>query len=402
MHWGHLTSPDLVYWKEHDIAIFPSKPYDQNGCFSGTSIEINNRMYVYYTGVCYIKADPENIHRLLNDELISEQVCIWSDDGYFFDNFRDKRIIISHLDDIRFGSYNRTRDPRIWKNWDYYYLSLGSQYLEKDGGRFIGEILFYKSSDGLNWNYINRFSDPKIGNMWECPILFEDNSQYLLIMSAMNAALNDAYPDQSFCMSVDFDQETCSVIKKGNPYPIDYGGDLYAPHNFKDKNGKSVMMGWMRMPLPFEGENWIGMMSLPREITLKKGHLFCSVISEIREQFKTSILPEKWNGNPSIVQVSFLGDGSINIGGYVIICNNASILFDRTAVFLQDRSIEKWTKTFVLRPEGICRLEIFVDNGIVETFINDGVSCVSHILYHMGTSISTLGSAKITGVFIKT
>ena len=38
MHWGHATSKDLIMWKHYPIALYPTKEYDQNGCFSGTAI----------------------------------------------------------------------------------------------------------------------------------------------------------------------------------------------------------------------------------------------------------------------------------------------------------------------------------------------------------------------------
>ena len=40
MHWGHATSKDLIMWKHYPIALYPTKEYDQNGCFSGTAINI--------------------------------------------------------------------------------------------------------------------------------------------------------------------------------------------------------------------------------------------------------------------------------------------------------------------------------------------------------------------------
>ena len=36
MHWGHATSKDLVNWVDQGIALYPSKDFDANGCFSGS------------------------------------------------------------------------------------------------------------------------------------------------------------------------------------------------------------------------------------------------------------------------------------------------------------------------------------------------------------------------------
>ena len=62
MHWGHAVSEDLVNWEHQDVALFPTKYEDQNGCFSGSAVEHDGRMYLYYTGVHYNAVDRDNIH----------------------------------------------------------------------------------------------------------------------------------------------------------------------------------------------------------------------------------------------------------------------------------------------------------------------------------------------------
>ena len=58
MHWYHMVSKDLVNWEKKGIALFPSKTDDRSGCFSGSAIEENGKMYLYYTGVNYLKENP--------------------------------------------------------------------------------------------------------------------------------------------------------------------------------------------------------------------------------------------------------------------------------------------------------------------------------------------------------
>ena len=62
MHWGHKISKDFIHWEDKGIALYPSKDFDRNGCFSGSAIEVNNKMYLYYTAVVYTKLNPDNIH----------------------------------------------------------------------------------------------------------------------------------------------------------------------------------------------------------------------------------------------------------------------------------------------------------------------------------------------------
>lgn len=44
MHWGHAVSRDLVHWEHQDVALFPTRYEDQNGCFSGSAFVHEDRL----------------------------------------------------------------------------------------------------------------------------------------------------------------------------------------------------------------------------------------------------------------------------------------------------------------------------------------------------------------------
>ena len=53
MHWGHAISDDMVHWEYLPIALAPSESYDnhkEGGCFSGSAIEHEGKLYLLYTG----------------------------------------------------------------------------------------------------------------------------------------------------------------------------------------------------------------------------------------------------------------------------------------------------------------------------------------------------------------
>ncbi len=51
MHWGHATSTDFVKWEYQEVALAPDESYDEGaGCFSGSAIEIDGKLYLMYTG----------------------------------------------------------------------------------------------------------------------------------------------------------------------------------------------------------------------------------------------------------------------------------------------------------------------------------------------------------------
>ena len=53
MHWGHAVSQDLVSWEHKGPALYPTIHGDQNGCFSGSAVEEEGKLYLVYTGVHY-------------------------------------------------------------------------------------------------------------------------------------------------------------------------------------------------------------------------------------------------------------------------------------------------------------------------------------------------------------
>ena len=140
MHWGHTVSEDLVHWEYQGIALFPTKEYDQNGVFSGTALEEDGKLKIYYSAVKYLKPDPEDIHRVLDDAIQTSQAMIVSEDGFHFNNW-DKKKVLPTVHDEEVGE-PKMRDPKVWKDGDSYYMMMGSSY--HDAGR----VLFYTSKDG--------------------------------------------------------------------------------------------------------------------------------------------------------------------------------------------------------------------------------------------------------------
>ena len=52
MHWGHAVSDDLIHWEYLPVALAPSEPYEDHlkgGCFSGSAIEFDGKLYLIYT-----------------------------------------------------------------------------------------------------------------------------------------------------------------------------------------------------------------------------------------------------------------------------------------------------------------------------------------------------------------
>ncbi len=54
-------------------------------------MEHEGKLYLYYTGVRYLEEDPEDTNLCLDDQFVSAQMMITSEDGVHFDNIKDKK-----------------------------------------------------------------------------------------------------------------------------------------------------------------------------------------------------------------------------------------------------------------------------------------------------------------------
>ena len=381
MHWGHAVSKDLVNWEEKGIALFPSKTDDRSGCFSGSAIEYKDKMYIYYTGVNYTEEDPENINCCINDTFTAAQLMITSEDGMKFDNITDKKTVIPPIEDKKIGDKNHTRDPKVWRGKDAWYMVLGST-VDKNG-----RLLFYKSSDLKTWQYLNYCEKDGFGWMWECPDFFEIDGKGVTIFSPMGF-FNDGngYDSVAVCMLSLFDENTGKMELSENYQLFDYGIDLYAPQSTTDKDGNRVVIAWARMPeavITEKGE-WCGMMCIPRIVDVKNNHVYIRPHTNVKNSFVTKLSAPKKSGY--MLKTTLKNGESINVGGYVIKRENDKITTDRSEVFNIKGNYRLIAETPVIN-DGY-ELEIYVDEHLVEVFINNGEYVISNVVYGLTEEIT--------------
>lgn len=381
MHWGHAVSKDLFNWEEKGIALFPSKTDDRSGCFSGSAIEYKDKMYIYYTGVNYTEEDPENINCCINDTFTAAQLMITSEDGMKFDNITDKKTVIPPIEDKKIGDKNHTRDPKVWRGKDAWYMVLGST-VDKNG-----RLLFYKSSDLKTWQYLNYCEKDGFGWMWECPDFFEIDGKGVMIFSPMGF-FNDGngYDSVAVCMLSSFDENTGKMELSENYQLFDYGIDLYAPQSTTDEDGNRVVIAWARMPdavITEKGE-WCGMMCIPRIVDVKNNHVYIRPHTNVKNSFVTKLSAPKKSGY--MLKTTLKNGESINVGGYVIKRENDKIATDRSEVFNIKGNYRLIAETPVIN-DGY-ELEIYVDEHLVEVFINNGEYVISNVVYGLTEEIT--------------
>lgn len=376
MHWGHAVSDDLLTWEHQGIALFPSKYADQNGCFSGSAVEADGRMHLFYTGVHFHETDPEDIHVCLNDRFESAQLAISSEDGFLFDNANGKRIVIPVLEDPEIGDRTHTRDPKVWRGKDAWYMVLGSSTKERKG-----KVLIYRSENLTDWEYKNSVTkESGFGWMWECPDYFEVENNKVLIFSPMGILEEKgAYENQAVCSLVDFEEADCKMTIPDTYQFLDYGLDLYAPQSTVDKDGNRVIIAWLRMPKPADA-GWIGMFCLPRVVEVCNGHIYFRPHPEVKRAYgkRINALTEA-DENNYCVRTDLEEGESLNIGGYKIFKKNGCIHTDRSKVFADCQ--DHLTKFQTPELKDGCHLDIYVDANLIEVFVNDGEYVISNAVY---------------------
>ena len=189
MHWGHLSSKDMLAWKRLPVVMAPEESYDNFGCFSGSALELSDgRHLLMYTGVGYVGDTP-----MANGELPTHQTqCMAVGDGVNYEKYENNPVITG--DDIpEGGSKVDFRDPKIWKEDDGYFYAVISNMTDDGNSR----ILLYRSPDGFKWEYVTVLdhSDAKLGKMWECPDFFDMDGQQVMLVSPQEM---QATPDGVF------------------------------------------------------------------------------------------------------------------------------------------------------------------------------------------------------------
>lgn len=59
MHWGHVSSTDLISWQHEPIALAPGEPNedDADGIWSGSAVVHDDTLYAFYTGNRWVNSE---------------------------------------------------------------------------------------------------------------------------------------------------------------------------------------------------------------------------------------------------------------------------------------------------------------------------------------------------------
>ena len=264
MHWGHVVSDDLLHWKYLPIALTPGDEFDKDGCFSGSALVYQNKLYIFYTGFLF-NEDKENIKQ--------QQCLAYSEDGI---TFKKMGLIIGEDNLPKEYAPNDFRDPMVYQENDQFIMLVAARRISGKGN-----ILKYVSKDLIHWNFIGDIltKDSK-GVMVECPCYIKDLSLLLHSEQFLPAEGYKYHNVHSSLYSLGKFDSNKFVINHQSQ--IDYGFDFYAPQVIQ---GDNIMIGWMNMwdrNNPSEVYGFAGMLTIPRKISIANNDLY-----------QTPVLPQK-------------------------------------------------------------------------------------------------------------
>lgn len=410
MHWGHQVSSDLVKWEELPIALKPDKDYDIDGCFSGSALFDNGKMYLMYTGHTFNK----------DTNTVREVQCIAaSDDCIHFEKYASNPVIGTDMIPEGF-SLSDFRDPKLFKRDGKYYCVIGSR--RTDGK---GDILLYTSCNLYSWEFVGSLLNEglEIGQMIECPDYSEINGQGLLIVSPQDAKRDgikhcNIHTNAYLANNIDFKSGCLVGLKK--PEIIDYGFDFYAGQTMND--GKdTIMIGWSQMwdrDIPSKASGRAGQMTLPRKLSLKNGlyqqpvdiSKYCTTLA--KHSFKGDY-EMRGNGIALLIEIEYAALRDLNIKlrqnkeHYVEISFdsvNKQLVFDRSnmGVTVTGRETDEFSlagiRRMPVKTNGV--MQIYTDIYSVEIFA-DGLSMTNNIYTSDADRFSISGNADSTEISVK-
>ncbi|WP_051348778.1 glycoside hydrolase family 32 protein [Peribacillus kribbensis] len=404
IHWGHAKTKDFINWEYLPEALANDKAYDTNGCFSGSAIEKEGKLYVMYTG----HIDP-NLGFDRDEPEISQSQCLaYSSDGVNFEKYPLNPVIGKKQLPEGYLICD-FRDPKILEVDEVFYCVLAVRNEQRRG-----EILMFKSHNLLDWTFHSSIYQTKFDDntLLECPDLFRINDKDVLLFSEMPC--DPEYSDQiknktAYVIGeMDFEHGVFTTHKKGL---LDYGHTFYAPQSTQGKDGERVLMGWMHRwhdTMPPKEYGYNGMMSIPRQLSIKNSVLFQTPFIDHQKYFRESEVFENINLQS---EMNIAGTEA----GYLKVISNentkkitielnkneeksTSFEFNLEKNILLINSDYGSQEPIVLDNcfgafKGEKTLEFYFDLHSVELFLNSGEKVVSFTAYdqNKGTGISITG-----------
>ncbi len=396
--WMHTKTRDFINYSVPELSLWPTDIHDKDGCHSGCGFVEDGKLRVFYT--CnsrdedYIRTVAQRFGTLQEDgSVLKEEFQLFGNPEGYTAHFRDPNFF--YRNGIRYFAMaaQRMSDP-----------AKSSRKIDpaKSSYPLNGAILVYKETDD-GWKLLGEIKTDyyDFGYMWECPNLLKFEDQDVLIICPQGVP-HEELRYQNHCLAGylvgHFSVDNLEMMH-GNFQELDRGFDFYSPQVFANE-ARHIMVGWMGMPdlvneIASAEYGWLYTLTMPRELTLKHGHLYTQPVKEIealRQDYQAidTSATEKISIN--------LGDGSesditIKFGAARKVCfdivydgekvamsydrDNQIMFIDRTGMKLGGQG----TRKFKLFANQELQFRMFVDHSAVELFLQNGEEAAGFLVY---------------------
>ncbi|WEQ51124.1 glycoside hydrolase family 32 protein [Komagataeibacter oboediens] len=277
MSWGHATSPDLLHWHEHDVAV----PFsDTKDIFSGTVVvDTHNTSGLGTTDnpplvALYTSVFKENAPRPAGVQ--AQSLAYSLDDGRTWQPYGKDPVLTLSPDSLHF------RDPSVfWYAPGGYWVMTAVVANEQ-------MVKLYKSTNLTEWTFLSDFGPTGFVHpdmLWEMPSLFPlpldgnpAQQKWILMLGINPWSIAGGSGSMYFVGSFDGTTFHAEGLPPDGSDPaaydwLDYGADHYAALVFSGlPESAPITIGWMsnwdyaaQMPT----SPWKGQMTLPMTMALR-------------------------------------------------------------------------------------------------------------------------------------
>ncbi|MDQ0406811.1 glycoside hydrolase family 32 protein [Streptomyces sp. NPDC000349] len=263
MHWGHVSSADLVRWEHHPLALTPTPGGpDEGGCWSGCVVDDAGVPTAVYTGVDHAHTGLGTIC-LAHASADSPELTTW--------RTLPEPVVSGPPPGLDVTMF---RDPFVLRHGGRRWALVGAGHA--DG---TPSVLLYACDDLTSWRFAGvlvdghdpvaqkAFGDGAVG--WECPQLFEgEGGDWTLVMSLWDGSPLSTVYLTGRLLTLDQGDLTGFAPQVGGP--LDLGRDCYAPAVLHDSEaGRNLLWGWSweaRGQREVDHAGWSGVLTAPRVV----------------------------------------------------------------------------------------------------------------------------------------
>lgn len=265
-HWGHASSPDLVSWTEHPVALAPTP--DEAGAWSGcVVVPADGSAALLYTSSVVGDLDRGRV-RLARPE-----------DGAW-QRWVPGPVVVDTPDTPVVEAF---RDPFVLRDGDRWRMVVGARL---PGG--TAAALGWTSADLEQWEYDGPLAERHTsetepvwtGTLWECPQLINvDGHDVLLVSVHADEALHHVAAAVGERTGGRLAVHGWQQLTAGVPY---------AATAFRDRDGAPVLIHWLRDVADLEA-GWAGALGMPLRLGVSQGRLRLSVHATVERRRRAGL-----------------------------------------------------------------------------------------------------------------